>query len=294
VALGRFDEAQGLNEIVAPFQFKRPGVADLDAPKPWRGRSPVQQAWDYAMDAPGSRFVLVSNCLEIRLYGFGRGRDSYEIFDLTRLDAREEHERLWQLLSAERFRGGATDALLRETENAYKDVTERLYADYKLLRDRLIDFIVNAAEGPKLSSLAAIESAQKILDRVLFIAFAQRTDLLPDRLLEHAVKANNEFDPQPIWNNFRGLFRMVDGGNCDKAIPPYNGGLFAADPSVDALVLPDPLASEILTFCGARLNEKRELTIPGYHKIYYLAFRNYRASRLRFPPARHRSVSSAG
>ena len=87
---------------------------------PGRGRSPVQQAWDYAIDAPGSRWVLVSNCVEIRLYGFGRGRDAYELFDLTKLDDPEEHARLCMMLSAERLLGGATDALLRETDSAYK------------------------------------------------------------------------------------------------------------------------------------------------------------------------------
>ena len=57
---------------------------------PGRGKTPVQQAWDYAIDVPGAKWVLVSNCLEIRLYGFGRGRDAYELFDLTRLDDPEE------------------------------------------------------------------------------------------------------------------------------------------------------------------------------------------------------------
>ncbi len=85
VALGRFGVPDGYEEIVAPFELKGPGTSDLDAVIPGRGRSPVQQAWDYAIDAPGSRWVLVSNCVEIRLYGFGRGRDAYELFDLTKL-----------------------------------------------------------------------------------------------------------------------------------------------------------------------------------------------------------------
>ncbi|MDP1008152.1 hypothetical protein, partial [Klebsiella pneumoniae] len=76
------------------------GTIDLDAIMPGRGRSPVQQAWDYAIDAPGSRWVLVSNCLEIRLYAFGRGRDAFEQFDLRRLGEERELERLFLLLSS--------------------------------------------------------------------------------------------------------------------------------------------------------------------------------------------------
>ena len=73
VALGRFNEAGSGDRLVAPFELKGPDAEDLDRIAPGRGRSPVQQAWDYAIDAPGSKWVLVSNCVEIRLYAFGRG-----------------------------------------------------------------------------------------------------------------------------------------------------------------------------------------------------------------------------
>ncbi len=232
-------------KIVVPFELKGPKTADLDAPIPGRGRSPVQQAWDYAVDAPGAHWVLVSNCLEIRLYGFGRGRGAYEVFDLGRLDEEEEYARLWLMLSAERLLGGGLDELLRQTDSAYKDITSELYTQYKGLRNRLIDFIVNSGDGPKLTPVQAIEPAQKILDRILFIAFAQRTDLLPDRMLERAAKERNEFVPAPLWSNFATLFRAVDQGNLRLNVWQYNGGLFAADPVVDSLVLPDDLAAEV-------------------------------------------------
>ncbi len=218
VALGRFGATA--REIHAPFELKGPTTHDLDAPMPGRGRSPVQQAWDYAADVKGARWVLVSNCLEIRLYGFGRGRETYETFDLGRLDEPEEHARLYLMLAADRLLEGRLDELLRETDSAYRDITDKLYKDYSGLRDRLIDYLVNAADGPHLTSLDAIEPAQKILDRILFIAFAQRTDLLPDRLLEDASKASNKFAPQPLWANFTALFRAVDRGKRNRTSGP--------------------------------------------------------------------------
>jgi hypothetical protein len=42
-----------------------------------------------------------------------------------------------------------------------------------------------------------------------------------------------------VWLNFRGLFRAIDEGNAGLNIPAYNGGLFAADPALDALQVPD-------------------------------------------------------
>jgi hypothetical protein len=244
VALGQFGGPDNLDDMVAPFELKGPGTRYLDAIMPGRGRSPVQQAWDYAIDAPGSRWVLVSNCIEIRLYGFGRGRDAYEMFDLTKLDDAEEHERLCMFLSAARLLGGATDELLRETDSAYKTITDDLYLQYRALRDSLIQFLTDSAGGPKLPLASAIEPAQKILDRILFIAFAQRTALLPDKLLKLATE-KSKFRPEPIWRNFQGLFRGVDEGNPDLNIWPYNGGLFALDPAVDAIELPDEMAKNL-------------------------------------------------
>ena len=263
VALGHFDAA-GAKDIAAPFEFKGPRTADLDAPLPGRRFSPVEQAWAYAMDAPGARWVLVTNCLEIRLYAFGRGRDAYEIFDLARLDEEEEHARLWQVLSAARFLGGATEGLLRDTDNALKDVTDKLYKEYKGLRDRLMNYMVHSADGPKLAAPAAIEPAQKILDRILFIAFAQRTELQPGRMLERASLSQNEFAPVPLWHNFKSLFRAVDKGSEALDVWPYNGGLFAQDPVADAIMLPDGLAREVALLGQWDFRTEVPVTVLGH------------------------------
>ena len=178
---------------------------------PGRGKTPVQQAWEYANDAPGAKWVLVSNCVEVRLYGYGRGREAYEVFDLSRLDELDELRRLWVVLAATNLLGDATERLLRDTDAAHADITDKLYQDYSGLRERLIAFLTDSADGPKLALGAAIEPAQKILDRILFIAFAQRRDLMRDGLLERALKAGNEFDPQPMWRNFSGFSARRQG-----------------------------------------------------------------------------------
>lgn len=244
-ALGRFSPAEDKAEVIAPVEAKGPGT-DLDAIPAGRGRSPVQQAWDYAIDTPGSRFVLVTNCVELRLYAFGRGRDAYEVFDLAKLDDPEEHARLWLILHADRLLGGATDALLRATDIVAKAITDDFYASYKELRDRLLAFLTDSTDGPNLPLAAAIEQTQKVLDRILFVAFAQRNDLLPEELLERTAKAQNPFAPTPLWDNFKGLFGYLNRGHFDLDITAYNGGLFAPDPVADALVLPEHLVKDLV------------------------------------------------
>ena len=65
---------------------------------PGRNKSPVQQAWEYAMDAVGSKWVLVSNYREIRLYAVGYGRKEYESFDLGKLTDPSHYARFMLLL----------------------------------------------------------------------------------------------------------------------------------------------------------------------------------------------------
>ena len=261
LALGRFNGPEG-DELIAPFELKGPDTDDLDRVMAGRGKSPVQQAWEYAIDAPGSKWVLVSNCLEIRLYGFGRGRDAFERFDLTRLDEPAELERLWLIVGATNLLGGGTERLLRETDSAYREVTGKLYSEYNELRKRLVGFLADGE--PALAVPKAVEIAQKLLDRILFIAFAQRTELMADRLLERAAKEKNSFAPQPLWKNFLGLFSSVDRGNTALDIPAYNGGLFADDPLADRILLPDHLAEEIARLGQWDYRREVPVTVLGH------------------------------
>ncbi len=232
-ALGQF--SIGERRILAPFELKGPGTDDLDAIMPGRNKSPVQQAWEYAVDAPGAKWVLVANCAEIRLYAFGHGRELYETWDLGLLDDPQGHERLWLLVGAQNLLSGRTAALLDESTNEQKDITNKLYVDYKKTRDTLIQTLQD--QPPRLAGLAAIEHAQTILDRVLFIAFAETTALLPEKLIRKAWDQKSPFRPNGAWENFVGLFEAVDKGNPALDIPAYNGGLFAKNAIIDALGL---------------------------------------------------------
>ncbi|MDK1494242.1 hypothetical protein QN219_30215 [Sinorhizobium sp. 7-81] len=71
LALGHFGADK--SQIIAPLEFKGAKTRDLDAIMPGRAKSPVQQAWEYATKAPGVKWVLVSNYVELRPYGFGEG-----------------------------------------------------------------------------------------------------------------------------------------------------------------------------------------------------------------------------
>lgn len=260
LALGHFDAVP--LEIVAPFELKGARTVDLDAPMPGRKISPVQQAWNYANAVKGVRWVLVSNLLEMRLYAFGEGNQDYEFIDLARIDEPKEYAKLVLLFSAGNLLGGATTELLKRSKDAEEDVSKRLYLDYKKLRETLIAS-VDAATGSK-DRVSAINTAQKILDRVLFVAFAEDTALLPGKLLETTCKHRDPYHPRPTWHNFKSLFRAIDEGSKPLQIPRYNGGLFRADPQIDTLELPDEMCSGFMALGAYNFASEVSVTVLGH------------------------------
>ena len=258
-ALGRFEGATAA--IAAPVELKGPKVA-LDRIMPGRAKTPVQQAWDYAMDAPGARWIVLCNMKELRLYAFGHGRQSFEPFDLRRLDDAAELDRLRLLLGPDRLLGSATADLLARSAQADRDVTNQLYRDYKNLRSRLTDHV--AAAHPAIGTEARIRTVQTLLDRLLFVAFAEDKTLLPPRSLADAIGFSNKYDPRPKWEQLRKLFEWVDLGAPPHGIPRYNGGLFAPDALIDGLDLPDEIVESFAVLADYDFASEVSVNILGH------------------------------
>ncbi|WP_217353984.1 Eco57I restriction-modification methylase domain-containing protein [Ruegeria arenilitoris] len=260
LALGRFGGPKP--EILAPFELKGADTRDLDAIMPGRNKSPVQQAWEYAMNARGVKWVLVSNYIELRLYGFGEGTSAYEVFRLDKLTDPDEYARFMLLLSAENLLSGRTFDLLKESRREDKDITDKLYQDYKDLRLKLLHAVQEA--DASVDALDAIALAQKILDRVLFIAFAEDTGLLPDNTLANAFTARDPYNPRPVWENFKGLFRAIDAGSEELKIPRYNGGLFRTDEAINGLDIPDAVCEGFKTLGEYDFASEVSVTVLGH------------------------------
>ena len=124
LAIGQFSDTD--HRIIAPLELKGANTKDLDAIMPGLTKSPVQQAWEYATNAPGVKWVMVSNYVELRFYGFGEGTQAYERFDLAQLTDPAEYARLMLLLGADNLLSGRTADLLAESRREDKDITNAL------------------------------------------------------------------------------------------------------------------------------------------------------------------------
>lgn len=196
-ALGFFEK--GSEHIVCPVELK--GLKqNLDSAGS-RPLTPVQQAWEYANHTPGARFIVVSNYREIRLYSRNRTPDEYEVFLLEKLEDRDEFQRFLLLLSREHLLGESFEApsflddLLKASEREEVEVTRKLYEEYRQLREDLYQHL--RQRHPNQPALDLLRHTQTILDRVLFVAFAEDRGLLPDGILHKAATFRHAFHDEP-------------------------------------------------------------------------------------------------
>jgi hypothetical protein len=259
-AIGFFSATEGVRggvrlkgRIVAPIELKGAGN-DLDRPAPGRKESAVDQGWGYANYSEDCRWVIVSNYREIRLYRTNKTPAFAERFLLDDLARPEVFERFFFILCARNFLPAESDPhgqsaverLLRDSDAAEIAITKDLYDEYKHARFALVEYL--RTSGPRdVDPGAFVECAQKVLDRVLFVAFCEDRGLLPRDTLLTAHDHKDPYAPTSVWTRLKAVFRWVDTGRDDPPIPGYNGGLFKPDPLVDERIdIPDALCSQLV------------------------------------------------
>ena len=239
-ALGRFSLADAQAEFVVVIEGKGPRDP-LDRPFAGRKRSAVEQALQYAVNLQIDWF-LVTNMREIRLFHKGHDLFTYERFETATLaEDPVALKRFVFVLGAERVvpAAGGThlDALLADSRRIGRELTNDYYHEYATLRRQTFHELRRA--NPDVPPAELLVVTQKILDRVLFIAFSEDRGLLPAKSIASAYRHADPYNARPIWDNFRGLFNAVDKGNKALEISKYNGGLFAADELLERLRVPD-------------------------------------------------------
>lgn len=262
LALGHFGANKEDDVVVAPFELKGAKTRDLDAIMSGRHKTPVQQAWDYARDLKGVEWVLLSNYVELRLYAVSETSLVYEQFYFENLLDIKEYSRFKLLLSPENLLGGRTKELLNESLEAEKEISARLYDDYKHLRESMLITLIS--DNPSCSPEELISPAQKLLDRVLFLAFAEDKGLIPNTTIKKAYEHSDPYNPRPVYQNFIGLFNAIDKGNKSLDIPAYNGGLFAKDDSLDGLVVSDSLCEGFKDLAEYDFDSEVSVTVLGH------------------------------
>lgn len=236
--LGEFGPSA--KRYVAVLEGKGP-KDPLDRPFGGRKVSAVDQAYDYAINLRCS-WILVTSIRQTRLYYKGTDKRTFERFDTEALAGDEKQLRKFVfLLHADRMVPPSgpchLDNLFQESEKVGRDLTVEFYAQYSFIRRTTLNHL--RRQNPDIEPRLVLGCSQKLLDRILFIAFCEDRGLLPAETIKRAYSHRDPYNPHPLWDNFRGMFRAVNIGNQDLNIHKYNGGLFADDPVLDNLKIPD-------------------------------------------------------
>lgn len=218
------------------------GVIELKDHKTTELSKIEAQAFGYKSQHVGTRLVIISNFEKLRLY-IDNAVDHREwgLFTLTEEDFRE----LYLCLSWEQVKARTAIRLKEESVSSEDQITKALYKDYSEFKRVLFADIV--AQNPNYDQLLLFKKTQKLLDRLLFIFFAEDCGLLPPNMIAQIIerwetlKDNDE--PQPLYHIFKKHFNYLNEGYQGKKyeIFAYNGGLFKPDEVLDNIRISDEL-----------------------------------------------------
>ena len=201
------------------------------------------QAFGYKNNQPACVYVITSNFEKLRFY-INNAVD-FEEFNLFKL-TKERFDILWLCLSAKYLLKNTAKQIKDESLSQEENVTKELYKDYSLFRTEIFDSIQK--KNPEYDKLTLFKKTQKLLDRFLFIFFAEDKLLLPPNsigsIINQWIDLRDKYDEyQPLYKRFKKYFGYMNTGYKGKQhdIFAYNGGLFAPDDILDNIKIDDEL-----------------------------------------------------
>jgi hypothetical protein len=220
-------------KIVGVIELKDTFTKDLERPKTRGGQSAVEQLFGYINSHTHARYGVVSNFSQLRFY-FDK-RIEYESFELFKMGY-EDFAKLHLLLSYESITCNLPLEIKKASDEAEKAITKTLYNDYALFRRELFDNI--RKNNMHIDATKLLRLTQKLVDRIVFILFAEDTTLLKKHTIkEIRQRHQNDVHGSTMYDYYKIYFNAINEGHSNLDIAKYNGGLFAKDSELDALVI---------------------------------------------------------
>ena len=206
------------------------------------------QAFNYKSQHKEAVYVVISNFEKLRFY-IDNAVD-FEEFDLFHL-TRDDFARLWICLAHENIAKNLPKQIKAASLTNEDQITNALYKDYSnFKRDLFDDILKNNPTDDTEHKILLFKKTQKLLDRLLFIFFAEDRGLLPPNsimLIINQWEKLKELDEyQPFYNRLKKYFGYMNTGFQGKnyEVFAYNGGLFKPDEVLDGLTISDEVLSD--------------------------------------------------
>jgi len=239
---------------LAVIELKGTNIKDLESIR--------QQAFDYKANQTGCVYVITSNFEKLRFYI--NNAVEFEEFNLFTLN-QEQFALMYLCLHKDNLLNNLALTINNDSLVQEEKITKKFYADYSLFKRELYRDLVKQnmknevfreelskednEQASKKIKLKLFKKSQKLIDRFLFIFFAEDRGLLPPnstlKVLEQWDKLKELDEIVPLYKRYLKYFNYLDTGRkgTDKVseIFAYNGGLFQPDPILDSLNISDEL-----------------------------------------------------
>ncbi|MDR2205640.1 MAG: Eco57I restriction-modification methylase domain-containing protein [Flavobacteriaceae bacterium] len=229
-------------EVIGVIELKDTKTSDL--------KNIETQAFGYKNNHRKASYVVISNFEKLRFY-IENTIDFVE-FNLFTL-SENDFALLWICLAYENIAANLPKQLKNESVSKEDQITRQLYKDYSnFKRDLFADMKehnkgINPLVDVGVDALVLFKKTQKLLDRLLFIFFAEDGDLLPPNSVVEIIKQwellkdNDAYFP--LYERFKKYFGYLNTGYKGKKhdIFAYNGGLFEPDEILDNIVVSDEI-----------------------------------------------------
>src|SRR5690606_24325923 len=148
------------------------------------------QAFNYKNNHAGCVYVITSNFEKLRFFIHHSVEHlEFNLFTLTETEFRL----LWLCLGAGNLLNGVPLKAKEESVLEDEKITKQLYKDYAAFRNDLWHNLVK--NNPNHDKLLLFKKTQKLIDRFLFIFFAEDSGLLPPNSISIIIdKWNNDND----------------------------------------------------------------------------------------------------
>jgi len=218
------------------------GVIELKSTKTTDMESIIDQAFNYKNHQSGCKYVITSNFEKLRFYI--DNATEYEEFYLFDMDS-ERFKIFYLLLSKEKLLNDIPAKIKKESQLHEEDISDKLYKDYTEFKYKIYRNLIK--NNPQYDKLVLFKKSQKLLDRILFILFAEDSGLVPPNAISEIIKQWKTLidldEKKSLYSRFVKFFHHLNVGHkySKFEVPAYNGGLFKEDEILDKVKIDDEI-----------------------------------------------------
>ena len=239
-------------------------VIELKSTKTKDLKTIEKQAFNYKTHQSNCKYVITSNFDKIRLYI--NDATEFEEFNIFKL-SENEFKFLYLCFSKESIFEDIP-AIIKEKSNQHEEqISKKLYNDYSVFRNSIFQNLTK--NNPQIDELLLFKKSQKLLDRFLFIFFAEDKGLIPPNLISKIIEDYNRLKEMdhytPLYSEFKRFFGYINEGNEKYNIDAYNGGLFQFDEILDNVKIDDEiLITDSLKLANFDFDSEVDVNILGH------------------------------